>query len=112
MDNFSPDVMNAITRDLDYGAMLRDILTLNEETANIIKWAFGDRSANVPKSITADQINLLVVADELGRSEIVNIICSCWKGSKQEQEQIKIAFAWHIFNEMKRSKIETLTGLN
>lgn len=112
MRNLNPEITRAITRNLDFGAMMHDITTLNRDNENIIKWAFGEGSAHTPKTLTADQTNLAVIAHELGGNKEVNNAVSLWRGSQQERNEIKIYFVWHIFNEIKRYKFERLTMLN
>lgn len=112
MEHLNPEIARAVTRYLDFGAMMRDISTLNKTNANIINLAFGVSSSPVVGELTEEQANLFIIAEELGRNKDINFALSLWQGSEQERNKIKIFFVWHIFNEMKRNKIELLTTLN
>ena len=50
MRNLNPEITKAVTRNLDFRAILRDITTLNRDNENLIKWAFGERSADTPNA--------------------------------------------------------------
>lgn len=39
MRNLNPEITKAVTRNLDFRAILRDITTLNRDNENLIKWA-------------------------------------------------------------------------
>lgn len=45
MEHLNPEIARAVTRYLDFGAMMRDISTLNKTNANIINLAFGVSSS-------------------------------------------------------------------
>lgn len=112
MRTLTPEITQGITRNIDLGAMMRDITTLNKENESIIKFAFGVIANPVVRNLTEEQANLFIVAEELGRNKDINFAVSLWQGSQQERNEIKIYFVWHIFNEMKRNKIDLIATLN